>query len=78
VADLSDLFEVGRDDQNRGAPFEHDIEQPVDFRLGADIDAVGAISSVAAAVPEPETYALFAAGLAALAFMRGRRKNKQA
>jgi len=30
------------------------------------------------AVPEPETYALFAAGLAALAFMRGRRKNKQA
>jgi hypothetical protein len=32
---------------------------------------------VAAAVPEPETYALFAAGLAALAFMRNRRKNKQ-
>jgi hypothetical protein len=30
-----------------------------------------------AAVPEPETYALFAAGLAALAFMRNRRKNKQ-
>jgi hypothetical protein len=30
------------------------------------------------AVPEPETYALFAAGLAALAFMRGRRKKHQA
>lgn len=30
------------------------------------------------AVPEPETYALFGAGLAALAFLRSRRKNKQA
>lgn len=31
-----------------------------------------------AAIPEPETYALFGAGLAALAFLRSRRKNKQA
>jgi hypothetical protein len=31
--------------------------------VGADIDAVGAISSVRAQVPEPQTYALVLSGL---------------
>ena len=38
---------------------------------------VGNLQTVAA-VPEPETYALFGAGLAALAFLQRRRKPKQA
>lgn len=53
------------------------------FNNGTGIDAFevsnfggGLTPTVTAAVPEPETYALFAAGLAALAFMRGRRKDK--
>ena len=40
--------------------------------VGADIDAVGAISSVATPVPEPETWALMLFGAAALALQRRR------
>ena len=45
--------------------------------VGADIDALGAISSVAApppAIPEPETYALMLAGLALVAAAARRRR----
>ena len=40
--------------------------------VGADIDAVGAISTVAA-IPEPETYALLLAGLGLLGFAARRK-----
>ena len=36
--------------------------------VGADIDAVGAISTVLTPIPEPETYAMLLAGLALLGF----------
>ena len=44
---------------------------------GADIDAVGAISSAppVSAVPEPETYAMLLAGLGLLSFTARRRKQ---
>jgi hypothetical protein len=53
------------DDTNEGA-------QGSGGTVGADIDAVGAISSVAAPVPEPETWALMLFGAAALAWQRRR------
>ena len=40
--------------------------------VGADIDAVGAISSIRASVPEPETWAMFALGALAIAAHRRR------
>jgi len=46
--------------------------------VGADIDAVGAISSVAAPVPEPETWALMMIGVAALGARRVRQMCSQA
>jgi hypothetical protein len=44
---------------------------------GQPASYVGNLQTVAA-VPEPETYALFAAGLGALGFLQRRRKAKQA
>lgn len=46
--------------------------------VGADIDALGAISSVAAppAIPEPSTYALLLAGLAGVALAARRRRSR--
>jgi hypothetical protein len=44
--------------------------------VGADIDAVGAISTVPA-VPEPETWAMLLAGLGLFGFAARRRKRKQ-
>src|SRR5437762_6053069 len=43
VADLGDLFEIGRHDQNRGAALQRDVEQTVDLRLRADVHAGGRI-----------------------------------
>jgi hypothetical protein len=37
----------------------------------------GEIDALAVAVPEPETYALFAAGLGALAFVARRQKRRR-
>lgn len=46
--------------------------------VGADIDALGAISSVAAppAIPEPSTYALLLTGLAGVALATRRRRSR--
>lgn len=46
--------------------------------VGADIDAVGAISSVAAppAIPEPSTYAMLLAGLAGVTLVARRRQSR--
>jgi len=46
--------------------------------VGADIDALGAISSVAAppAIPEPSTYALLLAGLAGVTLVTRRRRAR--
>jgi hypothetical protein len=46
--------------------------------VGADIDALGAISTVAAppAIPEPSTYALLLAGLAGVALASRRRRRR--
>jgi len=70
--DQSDLFRFVRltDDGSEG--------QQAGASVGADIDAVGAISSVVApppAIPEPETYALMLAGLAAVAVAARRRRR---
>ena len=43
MADLGHLLEIGRDDQDRGAGLQRDVEQPVDLRLGADVDAGGRV-----------------------------------
>ena len=43
MADLRDLLEIGRDDDDRRARLQRDVEQPVDFRLGADVDAGGRV-----------------------------------
>jgi PEP-CTERM motif len=43
--------------------------------VGADIDAVGAISSVTAAIPEPQTYALMLAGLGVVGAIARRRRR---
>ena len=43
VADLRDLLEVGRDDDDRGAGGQRHVEQAVDLRLRADVDAGGRI-----------------------------------
>jgi PEP-CTERM motif len=68
---LADQFRFVRltDDTNEGGQSGDSV--------GADIDALGAISSVAApppAIPEPETYALMLAGLALVAAAARRRR----
>lgn len=57
----------------RDDPDEGDQSGP---SVGADIDAVGAISTVAA-VPEPSTYALFTAGLAGIALVGRHLKRRR-
>ena len=64
---IGDQFRFVRliDDTNEGA-------QGSGGTVGADIDAVGAISSVAAPVPEPETWAMFMLGALAIGLQRRR------
>ncbi|MCE9661333.1 MAG: PEP-CTERM sorting domain-containing protein [Burkholderiales bacterium] len=64
---ISDQFRFVKltDDTNEGG-------QGSGGTVGADIDAVGAISSVAAPVPEPETWAMFLFGAMAVALQRRR------
>jgi hypothetical protein len=64
---VNDLFRFVKltDDTNEGG-------QGSGGTVGADIDAVGAISSVATPVPEPETWAMFLFGAMALALQRRR------
>ena len=64
---IGDQFRFVRliDDTNEGG-------QGSGGSVGADIDAVGAISSVAAPVPEPETWAMFAFGALAIGLHRRR------
>jgi hypothetical protein len=55
-----------------------DLGQTSGYSAGADIDAVGAISTVRqtppTGAPEPATLALFGAGMAGLGFLRKKRK----
>lgn len=62
---IDDLFAYIRltDDTNEG-------EQTGGASIGADIDAVGAISTVRSEVPEPATMALLGAGLIGLSLLR--------
>jgi hypothetical protein len=48
---------------------------PVSMTAGNTVAVSGTITTQTAAVPEPETYALFLAGLAAVGFMARRRKS---
>ncbi|MEO5881188.1 MAG: PEP-CTERM sorting domain-containing protein [Caldimonas sp.] len=57
-------FVMLRDDPNEGGTSGATV--------GADIDAVGAISSIATPVPEPETWAMFALGAIAIGLHRRR------
>ena len=67
---VSDQFAYVRltDDTNEGGQ--------TGITVGADIDAVGAISTVA--IPEPETYAMLMAGLGLLGFVARRSKQQAA
>jgi PEP-CTERM motif len=70
---VNDLFGFVRltDDTNEG--------QQTGSTVGADIDAVGAITSISTppvpAIPEPSTYALMAIGLGAVAWASRRRSG---
>lgn len=70
-----DSFGYGISDQFRFVKLTDDPNadaQGSGGTVGADIDAVGAISSVAAPVPEPETWAMFALGALAMGLHRRR------
>jgi hypothetical protein len=74
-----DAFGFSRADQFRFVRLTDDTNEgdQTGASVGADIDAVGAISSVVApppAIPEPETYALMLAGLALVAAAARRRR----
>src|SRR5262245_32638020 len=43
MAHLGHLFEIRGDDEDGGASFERDVEEPIDLGLGADIDTGGRI-----------------------------------
>jgi len=75
-----DAFGWGISDQFRFVMLQDDINEGgtgSGGTVGADIDAVGAISSVAAPVPEPETWAMFMLGALAIGLQR-RRASKAA
>ncbi len=67
---ITDLFSFIRltDDTNEGGQSGNTV--------GADIDAVGAISTVLTPVPEPSTFLLLGAGLAGLGFVVRRRRKE--
>ena len=76
-----DAFGWGVDDQFRFVKLTDDINEGgtgSGGTVGADIDAVGAISSVTAPVPEPETWAMFALGALAIGLHRRRAAKKTA
>lgn len=67
---VADQFRFVRltDDPNEG--------QNSGATVGADIDAVGAISTIATPVPEPETWAMLMLGVAALGLRQRRRTRR--
>lgn len=69
-----DAFNWGISDQFRFVRLRDDPNEggTGGATAGADIDAVGAISSIATPVPEPETWAMFMLGALALGLQRRR------
>lgn len=72
-----DAFGFGIADQFRFVRLTDDTDKgdQTGVTVGADIDAIGAISSIAAPVPEPETWAMLMLGLAAVGAMKRRSRR---
>ena len=73
-----DAFGFGTADQFRFVRLTDDGAEGAQSgtTVGADIDAIGAISTVATPVPEPETWAMLMLGAAALGWRQRRRAGR--